>query len=81
MPLPLYKEGEIDNKPPHQKDCYLNGSQNGMVRDTVNMTDLVKRTIMPILNGSIHNWGGFCVISIELDKQEERREISGTRYY
>lgn len=45
MPLPLYKEGELDNKPPCQKDCYLNGSQNGMVRDTATMTDMEKREV------------------------------------
>lgn len=45
MPLPLWKEGELDNKPRFQKDCYLNGSQNGMVRDTVGMTDEMKREV------------------------------------
>lgn len=45
LPLPLYREGELDDKPPCQKDCYLNGSQNGMVRDTVGMTDMEKREV------------------------------------
>lgn len=45
MPLPKWKEGELDNKPPCQKDCYLNGSQQGMVRDTVGMTDDMKREV------------------------------------
>jgi len=45
MPLPLYREGELDSKPPIQKDCYLNGSQKGMVRDTVGMTDREKREV------------------------------------
>ena len=45
MPLPLWQEGELDNKPPFQKDCYLNGSQNGMIRDTVGMTDDMKREV------------------------------------
>lgn len=43
MPLPLWKEGELDNKPFAQKDCYLHGSQKGMVRDTVSMTDAEKQ--------------------------------------
>ncbi len=43
MPLPLWKEGELDNKPFAHKDCYLHGSQKGMVRDTVHMTDDEKR--------------------------------------
>lgn len=45
MPLPLYREGELDNKPFAHKDCYLNGSQNGMLRDTVGMTDMEKREV------------------------------------
>lgn len=43
MPLPLWKEGELDNKPFPHKDCYINGSQKGMVRDTIGMTDEEKR--------------------------------------
>ncbi len=43
MPLPLWQEGELDNKPFAHKDCYLNGSQKGMVRDTVGMTDAEKQ--------------------------------------
>lgn len=45
MPLPAWKEGELDNKPFAHKDCYLHGSQKGMVRDTVNMTDLEKQEV------------------------------------
>lgn len=45
MPLPLWKEGELDNKPFAHKDCYLHGSQKGMVRDTVTMTDEEKREV------------------------------------
>jgi arylsulfatase A-like enzyme len=45
MPLPVYREGELDNKPAHQKDCYLNGSQKGMVRNTADMTDLEKKEV------------------------------------
>ena len=45
MPLPLWKEGELDNKPFAHKDCYLHGSQKGMVRDTVTMTDDEKREV------------------------------------
>ncbi len=43
MPLPLWEEGELDNKPFAHKDCYLHGSQKGMVRDTVGMTDSEKK--------------------------------------
>ena len=45
MPLPKWKEGELDDKPPCQLDCYLNGSQKGMVRDTVGMTDRMKQEV------------------------------------
>ena len=45
MPLPLWKEGELDNKPFAHKDCYLNGSQNGMINDTVSMTDAEKQEV------------------------------------
>lgn len=45
MPLPLWKEGKLDNKPFAHKDCYLHGSQKGMVRDTVTMTDDEKREV------------------------------------
>ena len=45
MPLPLWKEGELDNKPSHHKDSYIKGSQNGMVRDTAGMTDREKQEV------------------------------------
>ena len=38
MPLPLWKEGELDNKPQSQKDSYYIGAQSGMVRSAVGLT-------------------------------------------
>lgn len=43
MPLPLWKEGELDNKPAMQKESYLNGSQNRMLVPGCNVTDDQKR--------------------------------------
>ena len=54
MPLPLWEEGELDNKPFAHKDCYLHGSQNGMVRDTVGMTDDEKRECTRDYYAQIH---------------------------
>lgn len=38
MPLPLWKEGELDHKPQSQKDSYYLGAQSGMVRPAVGLT-------------------------------------------
>lgn len=43
MPLPLWKEGELDNKPQAQKDHYYLGAQSGMLRTGVGVTDREKR--------------------------------------
>lgn len=45
MPLPYYKEGELDNKPAEQQDCYERGSANGQVIPTKIITDDEKREI------------------------------------
>lgn len=43
MPLPLWEEGELDNKPQSQKDSYFQGGQSGMLRSAVDVTDLEKK--------------------------------------
>lgn len=43
MPLPLWKEGELDNKPAFQKESYLNGSQSRMLVPGINVTNDEKR--------------------------------------
>ena len=43
MPLPLWKEGELDNKPAFQKESYLHGSQNRMLVPGITVTDDEKR--------------------------------------
>lgn len=43
MPLPLWKEGELDNKPAFQLDSYLNGSQKHMLVPGKDITDEQKR--------------------------------------
>ena len=43
MPLPLWKEGELDNKPAFQKESYLNGSQCGILAPGINVSDDEKR--------------------------------------
>lgn len=43
MPLPLWKEGELDNKPAFQKESYLHGSQSRMLVPGINVTDQEKR--------------------------------------
>jgi arylsulfatase A-like enzyme len=45
MPLPLFKEGELANKPRCHEDCYLNGSQNGMLQATAIMSDRDKQEV------------------------------------
>lgn len=45
MPLPYYKDGELDNKPAEQKDCYSRGNANGQVIPTSILTDDEKREI------------------------------------
>lgn len=46
MPLPKYKEGELDSKPASQRDCYYRGSANGMLQPTSEMTDDEKRQVI-----------------------------------
>lgn len=43
MPLPLWKDGELDNKPPHQQKDYIIGGQNGATDSITTMTDEDKR--------------------------------------
>lgn len=43
MPLPLWKDGELDNKPAFQKESYLNGSQSRMLVPGKDVTDEQKR--------------------------------------
>lgn len=43
MPLPLWKEGELDNKPPHQRQDYVIGGQNGGADSIVGMSNDAKR--------------------------------------
>ena len=43
MPLPLWKEGELDKKPPHQQRDYVIGGQNGATDSITIMTDEDKR--------------------------------------
>lgn len=43
MPLPLWKDGELDNKPQAQKDHHYLGAQSGMLRSAVGVTDDEKR--------------------------------------
>jgi arylsulfatase A-like enzyme len=43
MPLPLWKDGELDNKPDIQKHDYLAGGQNGAADTIVGMTDYEKQ--------------------------------------
>ena len=43
MPLPLWKEGELDNKPSFMMESYLHGSQSRMLAPGVNVTDDEKR--------------------------------------
>ena len=43
MPLPLWKEGELDNKPDIQKHDYIAGGQNGGTDSIIGMSDEDKR--------------------------------------
>lgn len=43
MPLPLWKDGEMDNKPPHQQKDLVIGGQNGGADSVLDMTDYQKR--------------------------------------
>lgn len=43
MPLPLWQEGELDNKPPHQQRDYVIGGQNGGADSIIGMSDETKR--------------------------------------
>lgn len=43
MPLPLWREGELDNKPPFHKRDYIIGGQNGATDSITSMSDYDKR--------------------------------------
>ncbi len=43
MPLPLWKEGEMDNKPPFQQKDYVIGGQNGGADSIIGMSEYEKR--------------------------------------
>jgi arylsulfatase A-like enzyme len=43
MPLPLWKDGELDNKPPHQRKDYVIGGQNGAADPVSSLSDDDKR--------------------------------------
>lgn len=43
MPLPLWKEGELKNKPPHQQKDYIQGGQNGGADSIIGMSDEEKK--------------------------------------
>jgi arylsulfatase A-like enzyme len=43
MPLPLWKDGELDNKPPHQQQNYIIGGQNGRAASIAMMSDYEKK--------------------------------------
>ena len=55
MELPLWQEGELDDKPAFQKDSYLRGSQNGMARPMLGMTDHEKREVIRDYYASIEH--------------------------
>lgn len=43
MPLPLWKEGELDNKPPHQQKDFYQGGQDGQAEPFPTLSDADKR--------------------------------------
>lgn len=43
MPLPLWKDGELDNKPPHQQKDYYQGGQDGLAEPYPSLSDDDKR--------------------------------------
>lgn len=43
LPLPLWKEGELDNKPRIQKEDYIHGGQGGVGPKWASLSDLEKR--------------------------------------
>lgn len=43
MPLPLWQDGELDNKPSHQQKDYVIGGQNGATDSIIGMTNDDKR--------------------------------------
>lgn len=43
MPLPLWKEGELDNKPPHQQKDFYQGGQDGQAEPFPELSDDDKR--------------------------------------
>lgn len=43
MPLPLFKEGELEKKPPHQQKDFYQGGQDGQAEPFPDLTDEEKR--------------------------------------
>lgn len=43
MPLPLWEDGEMDNKPPHQQKDVLQGGQDGQAEKISDLTNYEKR--------------------------------------
>ena len=43
MPLPLWEDGELDNKPPHQQKDFYQGGQDGQAEPFPSLTDMDKR--------------------------------------
>lgn len=43
MPLPIYQEGELENKPPHQQKDFYQGGQDGQAEPYPTLTDEEKR--------------------------------------
>ncbi len=43
MPLPLWREGEIESKPPHVQHDYIHGGQNGSTDSICGMSDFEKK--------------------------------------
>lgn len=43
MPLPLWKDGELDNKPPHQQKDFYQGGQDGQAEPFPTLSDDDKR--------------------------------------
>ena len=46
MPLPLWKEGELKNKPPHQQKDYVSGGQDGAADSIIGKSDADKRELV-----------------------------------
>lgn len=43
MPLPLWKDGEMDNKPSHQQTDIIQGGQDGLAESIMELSDMQKR--------------------------------------